>query len=241
MVPIKVVSRKKKIAECFLKYKKEIHDLEDPPFLEDLSDVLDLRNWNLKSFDPSCDENEDDTESEKAIEDMMAKLKTSSKFYEDLDAASVESEVQKVLRMVYENEKSYATLAAATKKEHIIEQWTYLRNKIPLIHENEQPLCFRIVKRGAIAPNAQTGCERANSVYNQFKTTLSVRMKLPMIKARLRIKTNGPPTSMFKPKAVRELWLKNGHQYAKTATQNKVVIERIRNEDREKYTSKIFD
>ena len=97
------------------------------------------------------------------------------------------------------------------------------------------------MKRGAIAPNAQRGCERANSVYNLFKTELSVAMKLPIIKARLRIKTNGPPTSMFKPAAVREAWIKQGHQYAKTASETKVVINRIRKEDRENYTSNIFD
>ena len=62
-----------------------------------------------------------------------------------------------------------------------------------------------------------------------------------MIKARLRIKINGPPISMFKPKPVRELWLRRGHQYAATATEKKVVIQRVRKEDKEKYTSKIFD
>ena len=98
-----------------------------------------------------------------------------------------------------------------------------------------------MVKRGSIAPNGQTGCERANSTYNLFKTKLSVRMKLPMIKARLRIKSNGPPTSMFKPRAIRDMWLKNGHQYAETVTEKKVVINRIRKDDKTNYTSKIFD
>ena len=66
-------------------------------------------------------------------------------------------------------------------------------------------------------------------------------MQLPIIKARLRIKINGPPTSMFKPAAVRDAWLKNGHQYATTITEKKLVINRIRKEDMENYTSKIFD
>ena len=82
--------------------------------------------------------------------------------------------------------------------------------------------------------NGQTGCERADSTYNLFKTKLSVRMKLPMIKARLRIKSNGPP-------AIRDMWLKNGHQYAETVTEKKVVINRIRKDDKTNYTSKIFD
>ena len=107
--------------------------------------------------------------------------------------------------------------------------------------ENDFSLWFRIIKRGTLAPNAQTGCERANSTYNLFKTKLSVRMQLPMIKAKLLIKINGPPTSMFKPAAVREAWLKDGHQYATTITETKVVIDRIRKEDKNKHTSKIFD
>ena len=98
-----------------------------------------------------------------------------------------------------------------------------------------------MVKRGSIAPNGQTGCERANSTYNLLKTKLSARIKLPMIKERLWIKSNGPPSSMFKLCAVCEMWLKNGHQYVETVTEKKVVINRIRKDDKTNYTSKILD
>ena len=99
----------------------------------------------------------------------------------------------------------------------------------------------RLVKRGSGAPNAQSGCERSNSTYNQFKTCLSVRMKLPMITARLRIKENGPPQSKFNPVPIRKLWLLQNHQYAETASANKVVTDRIRANAKKEYTSKIFD
>ena len=66
-------------------------------------------------------------------------------------------------------------------------------------------------------------------------------MKIPIIKARLRVKINGPPLSMFNPAPVRKLWLENGHQYAETVTKKKLVIDRIRVDDRKKYTSKIFN
>ena len=46
---------------------------------------------------------------------------------------------------------------------------------------------------------------------------------------------------MFKPKPVREMGLQRGRQYVTTATEKKVVIQRVRKEDKEKYTSKIFD
>ena len=66
-------------------------------------------------------------------------------------------------------------------------------------------------------------------------------MILPVIKAEFRIKINGSPVSCLKTKPVRELWLWRGHQCATTETDKKVVIERVRKEDKEKYTSKMFD
>ena len=195
----------------------------------------------MSAFDPALDENQEDEIIEKEIENMIEKLKSSEKFYEDLEKTTLESECNKILRLIYDNERDCELLTNARKENHIIDQWQYLSKRIPFMNEHEYSLWFRIVKRGTIAPNAQTGCERANSTYNLFKTKLSVRMQLPMIKARLRIKINGPPSSMFKPAAVREVWLKNGHQYAATITEKKVIIDRIRKEDKEKYTSKIFD
>ena len=64
-------------------------------------------------------------------------------------------------------------------------------------------------------------------------------MDLPMIRARLRIKINGPPLSKFNPVPIRKKWIQKGHQYAETITMKKVVIDRIRAKD-ESYTSKIF-
>ena len=99
---------------------------------------------------------------------------------------------------------------------------------IPSLSERFQKLWFRVIKRAAASPNAQTCCERANSDYDQFKSKHAVRMKLPMIRARLRIKINGPPLSKFKPAFIRKLWLQKQHQYAVTASEQKVVIGRIR-------------
>ena len=93
-----------------------------------------------------------------------------------------------VLRIIYEDRD------ANTKYLHIIDQLTLLRNSISHLHEKKQKIVFRLIMRAAAAaPNAQTGCERANSDYNITKTKLYSSMKLPIIKARLRIKSNGPP------------------------------------------------
>lgn len=195
-----------------MKHKQAIHEREDPDFLENMGDVLDVRNWNMTAFDPALDENKDNERIEKEIEKMLKKLKSCEEFYKDLEKEVVESELKKVLRLIYENEKQCEVLTNARKEQHIIYQWQYLGKGIPFLSEHEYTLWYRMVKRGTLAPNAQTGCERANSTYNLFKAKLSVRMQLPIIKARLRIKINGPPTSKFKPAAVREAWLKNGHR-----------------------------
>ena len=152
----------------------------------------------------------------------------------------VQSERTAVLRLMYDTEKNQQVLAETEKKKHIIDQWTYLRERIAFFSEHKYMIFLSLVKRLAIAPNAQAGCERTNSVYNLFKTKLSTCMELPIIQARLRIKTNEPPRSLFNPKPVRILWPQNGHQSAATSTMKKFVIERIRQQNKQIYTSKIF-
>ena len=53
-----VMKRQKNIAEVFLKHKDLIHEAEDPECLIPMSDILDIRNWNLESFDPKDKENQ---------------------------------------------------------------------------------------------------------------------------------------------------------------------------------------
>ena len=72
-----------------------------------------------------------------------------------------------------------------------------------------------------MSPNAQAGCERTNSDINTVKDKGSVRMSLPVVLARIRIKENGPPVSLFKPAEIRQLWVQKGHQYAGTESRKK--------------------
>ena len=58
-------------------------------------------------------------------------------------------------------------------------------------------------------------------------------MKLPIIQARLRIKINGPPLSIFDPRDVRRYWIQQGHEVAQTLKEKKLVIDRIRKLDAE--------
>jgi len=132
-------------------------------------------------------------------------------------------------------------LDKAAQQDHIIDQCKELARFLPEIKpQDELYVFYRLIKRAALACDSQSGCERANSVYNIFKNDLSSVMKLPMVSARLRIHQNGPPLSKFNPLPVRQLWLRKGHQMAATVAEKKLVIERIKQKDAE-YTSHIFD
>ena len=69
-------------------------------------------------------------------------------------------------------------------------------------------------------------------------------MKLPMIQARMRAGSNGPPTHLFNPEPILEYWQENHHRLAEKAwvqTRNdSVIITRIRKEEEKKYTSTMF-
>ena len=56
-----IVNRQKQIAEVFMKHKDNIHEEEDPAFLDVLSDVFDIRNWKLLAFNAATPENEKKT------------------------------------------------------------------------------------------------------------------------------------------------------------------------------------
>ena len=118
-----------------------------------MSEVFDLRNWNVIAFDPKSEANRKDKAAEDEIDTMLKELNIGKVFYEDLLEDEVKGEMRKVLRMIYENEKSNQVLKEAIKKDHIIDQWIYLRNKIAFLAEKQQTLWFRLVKRSSVAPS----------------------------------------------------------------------------------------
>ena len=58
------------------------------------------------------------------------------------------------------------------------------------------------------------GCEQSNSKYNRAKNKYSTTMQLPMIQARMRVGSNGPPMHLFNPEPVLEYWITNRHRLA---------------------------
>jgi len=150
-----------KIAQEFLDKKNEIHQIEDPEFLDDLSDIFDLRNWNLKSFDPANDDCAEIFEKEKT--EMIEKFTENKKVFEDIE--NCQDELSNILTCIFENEKERNdVLFEASKYNHIIDQWKFLYKVILEIIESETKNFLRIIKRAAISPNGQTGCERVNII-----------------------------------------------------------------------------
>ena len=207
----------KDFGDEFLKAKREIHSAEDPDILEPLSDFFVMRNWNAASFDPEFHEEVDGQEKgiefKQEVEKMLQKLEEGKDFYADLEATKVKLQAQQFLHEVMNSEqKSRKLLLKARNEKHIIDQWKVFLDRIP---ETKQQTCFdlliKLVKRSALAPNSQAGVERANSTYNLFKNSLTASMQLPIIQARLRIKINGPPLSLFERSSVRKYWLAEGH------------------------------
>ena len=71
-------------------------------------------------------------------------------------------------------------------------------------------------------------------------------MQIPMIKARMRVGSNGPPLHLFDATLVFEHWKRNGHRLValkvyKYSTDDSQVIMRIREESANAYTWNMFN
>ena len=99
------------------------------------------------------------------------------------------------------------------------------------------------INRLTMAANSE-GCEQANSKYNRAKNKLSSTMKLPMIKARMRVGSNGPPLHLFNSDPILDYWKDNHHRLAQKSwiqsMEHSLVVHRIQKEEAEKYTSTMF-
>ena len=166
------------MAALVLEEKDQRHLNEDHEVLDPLSVVFDMRNLSMREFDINSKENEENKAFDECLLRVREKIKAGKAFYADLNE-DVEGELIDVMRMIYDHQKEDATiLSSARDKQHIIDQWTFVSGSIPHLDEKSKKAAFRVIKRAA-TPNAQTGCERANSDYNIKKTKLSSSMKLP--------------------------------------------------------------
>ena len=69
-------------------------------------------------------------------------------------------------------------------------------------------------------------------------------MKIPMIQARMRVGSNGPPLHQFKTDQILQYWLKNHQRLAEKtwvkAMPDSVVVKRIQEEAEKNYTSTMY-
>ena len=100
--------------------------------------------------------------------------------------------------------------------------------------------CYRVTT----LPNSEAGCEQSNSKYNRAKHRYASVMSVDMIKTRMQVGSNGTPLHLFDAEIVRIFWKANGHRLAqkvaKRVNPDSKVIKRIRAEQNQNYTSKIF-
>ena len=85
-----------------------------------------------------------------------------------------------------------------------------------------------------------TAVAGAGSRFLTAKNELSSTMQLSIMRARPRICINSPPLSLFNPEPVRVYCLENGHQLARTISEKRLVLQRIRKEE-SPYNCKIYN
>ena len=100
------------------------------------------------------------------------------------------------------------------------------------------------MKKVQTSPSSQATVKRGGSKYASFKNKSTTRMKLPIIKSRLRVGGNSLPLHLFQSSPIYYYWVEHGHRLVEKIDERAhpffIVINRIRKESEEKYTSKLF-
>ena len=101
-----------------------------------------------------------------------------------------------------------------------------------------------VIEKVTVIANAEAGCEQSNRKYNLMNNDLSHRMQIPMIKARMRVGSNGPPLHLFDASKVLEHWKQNDHRLTlkvdKDSADDSHVIKRIREQRAKAYTCNLY-
>ena len=235
-----IVAQRKKILDTFQKEKDDIHEKNDPKEIELLSKVFDMRLWDINvTLDIDNDKEEIETEIENLKIMMKTKLEEAEGWLIGEDIPRVLQGLGKTVDLILKNSQRSVLISKLQKQQTIQSQWKLMREFVELKEEND---LWNTIERLTCIPNSEAGCERANSKYNLSKNRLSATMKLPMILARNRAGTNGPPLHLFDPKPVLQYWKQNHHRLAQKAKENDPsrVLNRMRRKQEETYTSKIY-
>ena len=134
-----------------------------------------------------------------------------------------------------------STLKQAQKLSILRDQWDLILAN-PLLHN----LTFlsQIISRLILSPNSEAGCEQSNSKYNRAKNKYSSTMGLEMIRARMRVGSNGPPIHLFRTNEQVKYWKFNKHRLAEKisarSNPNSQVLTRIRQNGNSTYTNTVY-
>jgi len=134
-----------------------------------------------------------------------------------------------------------ALLKSAQKQSTVKAQWNVMKMN-PAIQDpgNLNQALIRV----SLAPNSEADCEQSNSKYNRAKNKYSSTMQIPMIQARMRVGSNGPPLHQFQCDNVLQYWIEHRHRLAEKtwikALPESTVVQRIQKTEQESYTSTMF-
>ena len=227
-----IFDMKMKILQVFMKHKTDIHTAVDPEGLEDISRVFDLRWWNLFRLEKEgCDLNEITSH---VFENLKSYLQNGAPFIPGENIQILQNDMKIVITELI---KSEALFEQTIKKDTVKSQWDLV---LQHPHLDELRRLPSVILRVSLSANSEAGCEQSNSKYNRAKNKYSTTMKLPMIRARMRVGSNGPPIHLFNPTPVLEYWIDNRHRLAEKqwikSLDESVVVSRLRKEAEKKYT-----
>ncbi len=184
------------------------------------------------------EENPTNNERETLFEYVKTNLENGKAFIPGEKIGPIISDLKSVVKTCVDVR---SMLSTAAKGKTMKEQWDVIFQHPDL--EDVDSL-KKAIRRVTMAANSEAGCEQSNSKYNRSKNKLSSTMKLPMIKARMRVGSNGPPLHLFNAEPVLTYWINNHHRLAQKSwiqsLEHSVVVNRIRANAEEKYTSTMF-
>ena len=188
----KIIKTRREIAEKFEKEKEELHAICDPPFLKSLSLLFDVRNWKLLVFN-------DKTSTDALVKEFENALVEHKKFLHSVHLNLLDKQIKLALKIM----ETETLLPQMKAKDFIVDQWKMVLQHPYLKGENALEI---IIQRIQISAESNADCEQENSKYNRFKNKYFNRMGIPMIKARARAGSNGPPMNLFPAKKVLSHW-----------------------------------
>ena len=122
-------------------------------------------------------------------------------FFPGENVETLQRDLKLIFTELMKTKQRLELLKKVVTSRNLKEQWDLILKHPNLDNLHRIP---SVVIRVSVASNAEAGCEQSNSKYNRAKNKYSTAMKLPMIKARMRVGSNGPTIHQFNAESVLE-------------------------------------